>query len=342
MSKFVYGTELTLTIEKIISNAQEHLYLFAPSIQLPSRLKEELRRKKMQDGLQIIIVFGKAEQDITKSISSDDLLFFKEFPNVVICYEEKLGVKYYANENTALLTSINLNEFAQTTHIEAGMVMNAKGMFKQLAGTLTNTITDTEKSSWDTASEFFADVLSKSRELYRKTPQYDKGFMNIGKKYSRSIVEVKVLDEFLASVAPAAAQAPPLILAEVPKPIVEPTPGPNLEEKKFFVTEYLNEEGLKHAEPKKEQEPLAPAKEAAPHKNIDEFQPGYCIRTGAAIFFNPRNPMSAKAMAEWQKESDPEFPENYCHFSGEPSYGQTSYNRPILQKNLKKAQEYMG
>lgn len=34
---------------------------------------------------------------------------------------------------------------------------------------------------------------------------------------------------------------------------------------------------------------------------------------------------------------NPDFPEKYCHFSGEESNGETSVNRPILNKNWKKA-----
>jgi hypothetical protein len=328
MSKFVYGTELTLTIEKIIINAQEHLFLVAPSISLPQRLKEELRRKKMQDSLQLTVVFGNGDQGPT-GISDDNLLFLEEFPNVVICYEEKLRVNYYANENTALFTSISLHAFTENTNVEAGMVMNAKGMFKQLAGNITNSITDTEKSSWDTASDYFAEVISKSRELYRKTPQYEKGFMNLSKKYSRSIVETDKLDEFLAQEKPVVING--ALTTAAPQPATAA-------DKQLFFTEYTIEEPVKPAVP----EATIPMAEPEPVKADDEFQPGYCIRTGAAMFFNPRSPMSAQALAEWKKESDAEFPENYCHFSGEPSYGQTSYNRPILQKNLKKAQVYMG
>ncbi len=337
MSKFVYGTELSLSIEKIIATAQERLYLLAPSIHFPARLKEELRRKMVQDGLQIIVVFGKAGKDITKSISSDELNFLKDFPNVVICYEEKLKANYYANENTLLFTSVSLDDYQNSTTIQAGVMDTAKGMFKQLAGSITNTITETEKSSWDIATEYFADVVLKSRELFRKTPQYDKGFLNLNKKYNRSIVEVNTLDAFMALMTPVAVEAP---LTEHAAGEVKPEPAPETmaEEKPLFTTEYRSEATAK-PEPQPVQRVAAVSEAAA--KTEEEFQPGFCIRTGAALFFDPRNPMTPHAMAEWKKEGDREFPENYCHFSGEPSYGQTSINRPILQKHLKKAQGYL-
>ncbi len=340
MAKFVTGTELTLTIEQTITTAQQYLYLVAPAIQLPAGLKEALRHKKLQDGLQLVVAFGNPTKTLSDSVSESDLSFFKEFPNVVIAFAQKLGATYYANENTALLTSVNLANFTDNTTIQSGMVLTAHGMLKQLAGTLTNTITETEKSSFETAHEYFVGAIAKSHELFRKTPQYDKGFLNLNKKYNRSVVEVNRLDEFFAA-ATAASVASALAKTE---PVAQPV-APAIIEEKPFVTGYKCDKPAVAVKPEPLPEPAAyeptPAPTPAQAQAADEFQPGFCVRTGAAIFFNPRNPMTAQAMTSWRKESDGEFPENYCHFSGEPSYGQTSVNRPILQKNLRKAQGFL-
>lgn len=68
-------------------------------------------------------------------------------------------------------------------------------------------------------------------------------------------------------------------------------------------------------------------------------QTGYCIRTGVEIAFNVEKPLSAPAYKKWSEYSDPDYPEKYCHFSGEPSNGETSMSKPILRKNWKKAKE---
>ncbi len=68
-------------------------------------------------------------------------------------------------------------------------------------------------------------------------------------------------------------------------------------------------------------------------------QTGFCIRTGVSIPFNVEKPMSYEAFKSWSKYSDPEYAEKFCHFSGEPSNGDTSVSRPILKKNWKKAKE---
>lgn len=62
---------------------------------------------------------------------------------------------------------------------------------------------------------------------------------------------------------------------------------------------------------------------------------GYCIRTGERIPFNPEKPFSAKAYLEWAKYKNESYKENYCHFSGEKSNGQTSSAKPVLAKYWK-------
>ena len=66
---------------------------------------------------------------------------------------------------------------------------------------------------------------------------------------------------------------------------------------------------------------------------------GYCIRTGIEVPFNVEKPMSYEAFKSWSKYSDPDYAEKFCHFSGEPSNGETSLISPILKKNWKKAKE---
>ncbi|HTO36658.1 MAG TPA: phospholipase D family protein, partial [Flavobacterium sp.] len=74
-------------------------------------------------------------------------------------------------------------------------------------------------------------------------------------------------------------------------------------------------------------------------KKLDSRQTGFCIRTGVSIPFNVEKPLSYEAFKSWSKYSDPEYSEKFCHFSGEPSNGETSVSRPILKKNWKKAKE---
>jgi phosphatidylserine/phosphatidylglycerophosphate/cardiolipin synthase-like enzyme len=76
-----------------------------------------------------------------------------------------------------------------------------------------------------------------------------------------------------------------------------------------------------------------------PAFNYNKKPNGFCIRTGVEIPFNVEKPLCYDAYKKWNEFGDPEYSERFCHFSGEPSNGETCVNRPILKKNWKKAKE---
>lgn len=73
------------------------------------------------------------------------------------------------------------------------------------------------------------------------------------------------------------------------------------------------------------------------NRNSLDMLPGFCIRTGALIPFDIDKPLSKEAYKKWNEFGDPDYPEKFCDFSGELSYGETSMCKPILSKYLKKA-----
>ena len=68
-------------------------------------------------------------------------------------------------------------------------------------------------------------------------------------------------------------------------------------------------------------------------------QNGFCIRTGVEIPFDVKKPLSAGAYKEWVKFGNKNYPEKFCHFSGELSNGENNFKKPILGKNWEKAKE---
>ncbi len=69
---------------------------------------------------------------------------------------------------------------------------------------------------------------------------------------------------------------------------------------------------------------------------------GFCIRTRVQIPFNLDKPLSQEAFRTWSQFGDENYPEKYCHFSGEASNGETCVYRPIMKKNWQKAREVHG
>jgi phosphatidylserine/phosphatidylglycerophosphate/cardiolipin synthase-like enzyme len=69
---------------------------------------------------------------------------------------------------------------------------------------------------------------------------------------------------------------------------------------------------------------------------------GFCIRTGVEIPFNVEKPLSYDAYKKWNEFGDTDYPEKFCHYSGEPSNGETCVSKPILKKNWNKAKKLMN
>ncbi len=281
MAKFLKGNELNAELEKIFETAEDQIILISPYIKLHDRYKSSLLTKINNPYLEIVLLFGKNEEDISKSMKQEDFDFFKQFPNIEILYEKRLHAKYYANKTKALLTSMNLYGFSQNNNIEAGVLMESS--FK---GSFTGE-NEMDNSSW----EYFKIVLEQAELLYKKEPIFEKKNLLSSKKYVKSeVVEDKLSD---------------------------------------FFNNKIYDKVYKKKFQKRKSDTSTEIKES---ENI-----GYCIRTGVKIPFNIEKPMSYEAFKMWNKYKDADYPEKYCHFSGELSNGKTSVNKPILNKNWKKA-----
>ncbi len=295
MAKFLTGNELNSELEKIFERADEQIILISPFIKLHDRFISTLRTKKENHKLEIIIVFGKNEDDLSKSMKQDDFNFFKEFPNIQIRYERRLHAKYYANEASAILTSMNLYNFSQDNNIEAG-VMTKATLLGNLAGNFMTNVTG-EDSFDRQAWSYFSRVIEQSDLLFHKTPQYESAMLGLTKKYKESKIEVDKLTEFFS-------------------------------DKQKFETKYRKD----NYEKKKVEE--LPAPQPTQAKSVGG---GYCIRTGKQIPFNAKRPFSDEAYKSWVQFSNEDYPEKFCHYSGEPSNGETTFSKPILRKNWSKA-----
>ncbi len=304
MPDFIHGTELNLALEQTIGNAENFLWLINPYIQLHDRIKDELSKKKDATGLNIVVVFGNHETDTTKTISEEDIAFLKAFPSVKICYNKTLHAKFYANELGCLITSLDLHQFAVHNHIETGVYAATKGMLGKLATDLVQKITnDTDFA--EKALVYFEGIIIHSELLFHKVANFDNGILGFNKKYTRSNIVVDQLASFFTKVNP------PTNTVTVATPTVEITTT--------VTTTPPKEEPVKPVFGTYVQQPTPP-KQAL----------GFCIRTGIPIPFNPANPFSPEAYKSWTEYGDWDFPENYCHTTGKPSYGRTTMRQPSL------------
>lgn len=83
---------------------------------------------------------------------------------------------------------------------------------------------------------------------------------------------------------------------------------------------------------------ITPPDSVKPPNQSAQNAEGYCIRTRTRIPLNLDRPLCDEAFRLWSTFKNRDYPEKYCHFSGEESYGETSFAKPILSKYWRKAQ----
>lgn len=197
MAKFLTGNELNLELERLFEQAEEQIILISPYISLHARYASTLRTKMDSPKIKITIVFGKNENDLSRSMKQEDFNFFKEFPNMEIRYEKRLHAKYYSNEFSAILTSMNLYNFSQDNNIEAGVMTKATLLGSIASSFMTNV---TGEESFDTmAGSYFARVIGQSELLFKKVPEYEITMLGLSKKYKSSKIEVDLLSDFFSN-----------------------------------------------------------------------------------------------------------------------------------------------
>lgn len=187
MAEFVKGNKLVSSLEEIFDKAHSQLIIISPYIKLHSRFIDVLRSKIDNNNLEIIIVFGKNEDNLSKSLNLEDFNFLKGFPNIEIKYEPRLHAKYYANESSALLSSMNLYDFSQNNNIEFGILTKPPSPMDKLLG-------DTlDRDSY----EYFNQVIANSKTLFKRAPNYEDRMFGLNKKYVGSDIEINNLEEIL-------------------------------------------------------------------------------------------------------------------------------------------------
>ncbi len=202
MAKFLHGNELNSEIGKVFENAEDTLILISPYIKLHHRYSDELKAKVENDKLQIRIVFGKNEKDLRKSLTLDDLNFFKQFPDIEIHYEKRLHAKFYANESTQVITSMNLYDFSQDQNIEVGVKTEYASIIGNIASKLVTGDAGIDTDAWN----YFWKVIDNSELLFKNEPEYDSTMFGLSKKYKGYKTTVDKISGIFSQSAPLIAE----------------------------------------------------------------------------------------------------------------------------------------
>lgn len=307
MSKFLTGKELEDKIYDIIWDAKETLLIVSPYIKLDNYFKDLFNKHKNNPKIDLLLVFGKNENDVKRSMSKADFDFFKDFLNISIIYVPNLHAKYYANEIQGVITSINLYDYSFKNNIEFG-VFYEQSLFSRFSQSADN-------DAWNESMK----IAENNEVVFIKRPVYEhkKRIINLGKNYVHSSVLHDSTEKFYGSTKHIIVENKRL--DDFPN---ELELGANQIERPQRVSPAERPE-----RPTKVKTPPVRVPKSNSKANTEQ---GYCIRSGKKIKFNPKQPMTKESWLKWNEYKNKDYPEKYCHKTGKPSNGKTSMNNPIL------------
>jgi hypothetical protein len=304
MGKFTTGKDLIKAVDEIIWEAEKTLLIVSPYIKLDEHFKALFSKHIQNAKVHLLVVFGKNEDEVNRSLRKEDFDFFTEFPNVSIVHVPNLHGKYYANERNGLITSINLYDHSFKNNIEFGVHY----IRKRFGGTY-----DEDTEAWSASRK----VADEGNVVFVKRPQFinKKFIVKLGKDYvgsevlfdgtsqyydrrSRSVSTDKKLSDF-----------PDEILVDKntsQRPERQDT-NELSETKAKENKSYSNK--LKTKQNPKTKINLVRGKIMRPTSQ--------CIRCTHKIPTNPSSPYCDSCFKTWSHFENIDFPEKWCHYCGE-------------------------
>lgn len=116
MAKFLNTSATNYFLEELIKNAADRLILISPFLKLNDRIKELLQDKNRLK-IDVRIVYGKNE------LQPEEINWLRELSYVRTSFCKNLHAKCYLNEETCIITSLNLYEFSQVNNNEMGVAL---------------------------------------------------------------------------------------------------------------------------------------------------------------------------------------------------------------------------
>tara|TARA_R110002020_G_scaffold190124_5_gene389542 strand:- start:551 stop:1411 length:861 start_codon:yes stop_codon:yes gene_type:complete len=187
MSTFLTGKELEEAIYDIIWSSERKLLIVSPFIKLDDYFKSLFNKHKHNHNIHLILVFGKNERAVKRSMSKADFDYFKEFRNVSIIYVPNLHAKYYGNEKMGMISSINLYDYSFKNNIEFGVFSEQSILdrFKK---------PNADHDAWNTSMK----IAEENEVVFIRRPVYENKRMiiSLGKNYITSEILFDSTEKF--------------------------------------------------------------------------------------------------------------------------------------------------
>lgn len=116
MAKFLNTSATTYYLEEMIKNTHERLFLISPFLKFNERMKQLLLDQSRLN-IEIHIVYGKEE------LKPSEMEWLKSLAHIHLYFCQNLHAKCYMNEESCIITSLNLYEFSQVNNHEMGILI---------------------------------------------------------------------------------------------------------------------------------------------------------------------------------------------------------------------------
>jgi phosphatidylserine/phosphatidylglycerophosphate/cardiolipin synthase-like enzyme len=118
--EFLNTKSISSSIDSIINEAKEELFIVSPFMSLSSYYIDRLMLAAKR-GVHITFIYGKKEPN------KETQTRLSKLDNIRLAYREPLHAKCYLNDNTLLISSMNLHEYSENYNDEMGILISGYG-----------------------------------------------------------------------------------------------------------------------------------------------------------------------------------------------------------------------
>ncbi len=119
MAEFLTTQGTSYHIENIITSAKKDIILISPYLQFSKTLFERLKDADNRN-VEITLIYGKDE------LKPSERSKLQQLKNLTIYFCENLHAKCFFNEESMVITSMNMYEFSEKNNREMGVLIRAK------------------------------------------------------------------------------------------------------------------------------------------------------------------------------------------------------------------------
>lgn len=118
MAKYLDTSQISSELMQLLKEAKERIILVTYSLQVNTQIQERLKTKsKIGTLAEITLIYGNTKP------KKKELEWMSEIDDLKVWQKKNLHAKCYINEKKAIISSMNLYDYSQTTNVEMGFLI---------------------------------------------------------------------------------------------------------------------------------------------------------------------------------------------------------------------------